>query len=169
MRSIGVLLAVLVLTACGADSASTQTASSPKPIAGSPVAVSPVAVPALAGSLASSMTKDSGVYSIPLPSDATLKVGTGMYVSNLDTVVNFTGFYHDFMRKGWLYEPKYTSTDPAAGIGKSLGYTTSQIFCVVGSSPIRTVAIIVGSGNSQDQGKHVEISVQDDPGESSCP
>jgi hypothetical protein len=115
------------------------------------------------------MTKDSRVYGIPLPKDATQKP-SGLYVSNLDTVANFTAFYHDWMPKhGWTYEPKYSWTDPATGVTKGFGYTSSQVFCIIGKSPITTVIILVGSGDKQDHGLHAEISVADSPGESSCP
>jgi hypothetical protein len=117
------------------------------------------------------MTKDSGLYSIPIPNDATPKSGSATltYLSNVDTVLNLTAFYHSYMSDhGWQYEARYSWTDPSAGIAKGVGYTTDQVFCIAGS-PTRTVAVIVGSGDDQDHGKHAEIIVQDYGGKGPCP
>jgi hypothetical protein len=154
---------------------SQTVARAPQSSAPSSVAVTPSSVPVSAPAQASTssyMTTDSGVYGIPLPSDAIeTHSGSGVFASNLATIANYVSFYHDYMlRHGWTYEPNFSWTDPAVGPSKGVGYASNQVFCVVGSSPIRTVAIYVGSKDGKvDQGKLTEMFVLDDPGESSCP
>jgi len=119
------------------------------------------------------MTKTSGVYDVPLPNDATPKGPSGidaqMMLTHEAGVVELTAFYKDYMAAHhWTFEPNYSVMDPASGVSKSLGYTTEQIWCRP-TDPITTVAIIVGSGDKTDPGKNSGISIQDDPGESSCP
>jgi hypothetical protein len=117
------------------------------------------------------MSKASGVYGIMLPADCAPIAGSaGLCLSQVATVKEFTAFYQRFMsqRGGWTFEPSYSTMDPDVGVSKKLGYTTSQIWCQA-TSPINTTIILVGSGNNSDQGKHAEISVMDDTGESSCP
>jgi len=116
------------------------------------------------------MTKDSGVYHIPLPSDATLKPGSSdIYVSHAATVAGFTAFYKGFMlNEHWTFEPKYSTMDPDQGVAKALGYTTLQTWCRQ-TSPITTVIIIVGSGDKTDRGQYAEINIQSNQLEESCP
>lgn len=118
------------------------------------------------------MTKDSGVYRVPLPDDCTPVTGSasGLCLSRVAPVADFTAYYKNFMaqRGGWTFEPNYSVMDPDQGVAKSLGYTTQQFWCQP-TSPITTLSIIVGSGDNKDQGNHTEIGVLDDPGESSCP
>lgn len=170
LRPLVVCGLVIAVCSCGGSgSPAAQMSTGPSPVTATASAKTASPTPAACSSLACHMTKDSGTYHIPVPDDASQNP-KGAYVSNLDNVVNFTGFYHDYLQHhNWAYEPNYSWTDPAQGIGKGAGFTTEQIFCVLGSSPITTVAIIIGSGNTQDQGKHAEIYVQDDPGENSCP
>jgi hypothetical protein len=149
---------------------SPKPSPSPTPTPPSP---SPLPSPTSTPTTASFMTRDSGVYGIPLPRDAVAPDPNypDIYASSLDTIANYTNFYHDWMLKhGWIYEPNYSWTDPSIGVTKQTGYGTNQVFCVVGSSPIRTVIIDVQSKDGkQDQGKLTRLFVADDPGESSCP
>jgi hypothetical protein len=117
------------------------------------------------------MTKASGVYGIPLPTDCAPIAGSaGFCLSQVATVKEFTAYYQSFMgqRGGWTFDTSYSVMDPTVGVSKKLGYTTSQVWCQA-TSPVNTAIILVGSGNDKDQGMHAEINVMDDTGESSCP
>ena len=119
-----------------------------------------------AAAIAGLMTRNSGVYNIPLPRDANCATTC---TSDLGTIGEYTDFYRAYMpAHGWLYEPGYSWTDPAVGAGKKVGYMSNLTYCVPGT-PIATVIITINNTTSQEQDTHVGMSITDSPNESSCP
>lgn len=141
-----------------------------------PSASVPVAAPTTEGTasdpatpkrIAAQMTKLSNVHGVPQPADG--KTSAGMLVTKVGTVAEITSFYRDWMpAHGWTFDAKNSVLDPNQGVKKSLGFTTVQVWCKR-TKPITTVSIIVGSGDSTDRGKFVEMSVVNLADEESCP
>ncbi len=162
MKTLLALIAAGLFTVACGDTAA--------PAASAPTR-SPVSAPSTSPSV---MTKDSGTDGVPLPSDAKAKPdGSGgvEWDSSLGTIAEYTTFYRDWGPKhGWTIEPKYSFTDPTIGVAKQAGYGTITTLCVLNSSPVRTVIILVHSPNGKtDQGKLTTIAIIDSPNESSCP
>lgn len=124
-------------------------------------------VPATLKSIAGQMTKTSAVHGIPQPADG--KESGGMLVTKVGTVAEVTAFYRDWMNAhGWTFDARNSVLDPTQGLKKSLGFTTTQTWCKR-TKPITTVSIIIGSGDSTDRGKLVEMSILNLANEESCP
>ena len=124
------------------------------------------------------MTVDSGLYGIPVPADVTALLGThpetvpvnctALLGSHLGTVATLTTYYTSYMRAhGWTFEPAHSLTDPLVSLAKGLGYSTALAWCQA-TSPISTVLMDIGRVGNSDAGG-VEMSIVDNPGETSCP
>ncbi len=119
--------------------------------------------------IAGRMTRTSPTFQIPWPDDAARQQDARAVITHIGTVSEITAFYKDWMAShGWTFDPKHSTMDPAQGVKVSLGYTTVQIWCKR-TSPVTTVSILVGSGDSSDKGKYAEIHVINLPNEDSCP
>ena len=119
------------------------------------------------------MTKNSGVHDVPLPDDATPTGGPSgaVYRTNAASLPELTAWYQDFMgQKGWTFDRKHSTLDPAVAVTKQLGYSTNQVWCrtePAGNLP--GVSIMVTGHATEPDSKSVEVAVVADDGEESCP
>lgn len=167
--TVATLGAIAVLAICGAGCSDSKN-SDEKGAETKPHPESTNTEPPEPGALAAAMTKTSPIHDIPLPNDAApIEDFDGAVSTKAGTVAQLTAFYRGWMAAhGWTFEEDYSTMDPNEGVKKSLGFTTNQIWCKR-TSPITTVSIIVGSGDSTDHDKEAEVIVMELPDEESCP
>jgi hypothetical protein len=103
--------------------------------------------------IAARMTKDSGVFGIPMPDDST-PVSNSQYPTDLvgceiGTIQEVTAFYKDYMSSdGWIFDQQCSALEPYEAEDKKVGYLT-QCFYAKPTDPVTTVGIIVGNADGK--------------------
>lgn len=96
--------------------------------------------------IACKMTRDSGVFGIPLPEDASgtataLEVTT---VSDESTIEELSRFYDAWLRThGMNFMPQLSISDPKRAEAKGLGHVVRLNYCTW-SEPARTASVTIG-------------------------
>lgn len=102
--------------------------------------------------LPAQMTKDSGVFGIPVPANVAkppLPAG-GFLAHGIGTIEEVTFFYKDYMStEGWIFDKKYSVLDPYQSSDEPhIGYITKSFYAKP-TIPVTTVGIIVGNADGK--------------------
>lgn len=99
------------------------------------------------------MTKDSGVFGIPIPDDATRdpnsEFSPDRFLTSIATIQEVTAFYKDYMSSdGWIFDQEFSALEPSAAEDRKLGYITNAVYTKP-TLPVTTVSIIIGNADGK--------------------